>query len=181
MVMYFKDIQNFEAIRCEAKVSVDKLTALHYAANEIIFHYNMQPAFPRNVEEAVRRLTEVFVQIKELEVKESAKAKQQEILTKGREIVKSLNAYKKAFQYDASCVAAVESMCKYQLSKYLGRKNALTFREGIEILEDNQMLHDIIGDVESNLNTKPNTKAFDRMQGEIIGMLFKNLQTYSFK
>lgn len=181
MVIYFKDIQNFEAIRCEAKVSVDKLTALHYAANEIIFRYNMQPAFPRNVEEAVRRLTEVFVQIKELEVKESAKAKQQEILTKGREVVKSLNSYKKNFQYDNSCVGAVESMCKYQLAIFLKRKDSLTFKDGVDILEDNLTLHGIISDVESNLNTKPNTKAFDRMQGEIIGMLSQNLQTYSFK
>ena len=57
----------------------------------------------------------------------------------------------------------------------------MTFKDGVEILEDNLTLHGIISDVESNLNTKPNTKAFDRMQGEIIGMLSKNLQTYSFK
>ena len=181
MILTFSKIENYGAIRCDARASIDKLSTLHYAVNEIIFRYNMQPAFPRNVEEAVKRLTEVFVQIKELEITESAKAKQQEILAKGRELIKSLNAYKKNFKHDASCVSAVESMCKYQLSKYLGRKNALTFRDGIEILEDNQMLHDIIGDVESNLNTKPKTKAFDRMQGEIIGMLSKNLQTYSFK
>lgn len=177
----FDKIENYGAIRSEAKVSTDKLTALQYEANEIIFKYNKQYAFPQNVEEAINCLTQVFVAIKELEVKEGAKPKQREILAKGREIIKSLKAYMKSFQYDESCVAAIESMCKYQLSKFIKQKENLTIQEGVDILEDNVFLHRIAQDVEQHLNTKPDTKSFDRMQGEIISKLSKRLQGYHFK
>ena len=75
----FNEIPNFKTLRCEAKISEDKLTILHYRINEIIFKYNMQSAFPINVQKATEQLVVVFQQIKELEVKDAVKPKQEEI------------------------------------------------------------------------------------------------------
>ena len=83
----FNEVKNFTSIRCEAKVSTDELKVLHYQANDIIFSYNMQFAFPKNVEQAIKQLTEVFVKIKNLEVKDSALDKKKEILTKGKNVL----------------------------------------------------------------------------------------------
>ena len=177
----FNEIKNFTAIRCEAKVGTEVLKELHYQANEIIFKYNMQFAFPHNAKQAAKQLTEVFVKIKELEVKDAAKDKQIEILDKGREIVKSLNEYTANFKYDDTCVGAIESMCKYQLSNYLKNKENLTIATGVEMLEWNVALRDIATDVATNINKQPNIKAFIRMQGEIIEIVSKQLQTYHFK
>ena len=177
----FNEIKNFTAIRCEAKVSTGVLKELHYQANEIIFKYNMQFAFPHNAKQAAKQLTEVFVKIKELEVKDAAKDKQIEILDKGREIVKSLNEYTANFKYDDTCVGAIESMCKYQLSNYLKNKENLTIATGVEMLEWNVALRDIATDVATNINKQPNIKAFVRMQEEIVEILSKQLQNYSFK
>lgn len=68
----FNEVKNFTSIRCDAKVGTEALKELHYQANEIIFRYNMQFAFPRNVKQATEQLTEVFVKIKDLEVNDAA-------------------------------------------------------------------------------------------------------------
>jgi Tfp pilus assembly PilM family ATPase len=177
----FNEIMNFTVIRCEAKVGTEALRELHYQANEIIFKYNMQFAFPQNAKQAAKQLTEVFVKIKDLEVKDAAKDKKNEILDKGREIVKSLNEYTANFKYDDTCVCAIESMCKYQLSNYLKNKENLTITTGVEILEGNVVLREIANDVTTNLNRQPNIKAFLRMQGEIIDIIVKQLQTFQFR
>ena len=70
----FNDIQHFKTIKCIAKISTDTLTELQRQANEIIFKYNMQYAFPDNVQRAYEELEKVFIAIKELEVKNSASA-----------------------------------------------------------------------------------------------------------
>ena len=102
----FNDIQHFKTIKCIAKISTDTLTELQRQANEIIFKYNMQYAFPDNVQRAYEELEKVFIAIKELEVKNSASAKKEEILTMGRQIARSLKNYSKEFKYDATCTSA---------------------------------------------------------------------------
>lgn len=110
-----------------------------------------------------------------------AKEKQEEILAKGREIVKSLNEYASNFKFDDTCIGAIESMCKYQLSNYLKNKENLTIATGVEMLEGNVVLREIANDVTANLNRQPNIKAFLRMQGEIIDIISKQLQTLQFR
>lgn len=177
----FNEVKNFTSIRCEAKVSTDELKALHYQANDIIFSYNMQFAFPKNVEQAIKQLTEVFVKIKNLEVKDSALDKKKEILTKGRTIVQTLKDYINNFKYDDSCVAAIESMCKFQLSNYLKAKDSLTIQSGVELLEKNTVLREIAKDVANNLNIQPKINPFLKMQEEVIEIAIKQLQNFSFK
>jgi hypothetical protein len=72
-------------------------------------------------------------------------------------------------------------MCKYQLSNYLKNKENLTIAAGVELLEGNVVLRDIAHDVTANLNRQPNIKAFLRMQGEIIDIICKQLQTFQFR
>lgn len=177
----FNEIKNFGTIRCQAKVGTEQLKELHHEANEIIFKYNMQFAFPKNVERTISLLTELFIKIKELEVKGAAQDKQQELLQTGREIIKSLKGYLKNFKYDNSCIEAIEHMCKFQLSKYLKAKDTLTISEGLQLLESNIILRDIANDIEVNLNAQPNIKPFIRMQDEIIEAVSKQLHAYSFK
>ena len=177
----FNEIANFASIKCEAKVGTEELKVLHYQINDIIYSYNMQFAFPRNIEQAISQLTEVFVKIKDLEVKDAAMDKKNEILTKGRAIVQSLKTYLNNFKYDDSCISSIESMCKFQLSNYLKNKDNLTIATGVEMLNVNVMLRDIATDVADNINKQPNIKAFIRMQGEIIEIVSKQLQTYHFK
>ena len=177
----FNEIANFASIKCEAKVGTEELKELHYQINDIIYSYNMQFAFPRNIEQAISQLTEVFVKIKDLEVKDAAMDKKNEILTKGRAIVQSLKTYLNNFKYDDSCITSIESMCKFQLSKYLKAKDHLTIETGMELLRENVALSDIAKDITDNLNTQPNIKAFLKMQGEIIEILKTQLQTYAFK
>ena len=177
----FNEIENFAIIRCEAKVGTEELKELHYQANEIIFMYKMQFAFPRNVERAISQLTGVFVKIKGLEVKDAAMDKKNEILTKGRAIVQSLKTYLNNFKYDDSCITSIESMCKFQLSKYLKAKDKLTIDTGVELLKANVVLSDIAKDVSDNLNSQPKVGVFIKMQEEIIEILSKQLQNYSFK
>lgn len=176
----FKDIEGFKSIRCEAKVGTDKLKELHYKANDIIFKYNMQFAFPRNVEIAEQLLKDVFIEIKDLDVNEKAQAKKDEILKLGRVMVANLIAYRKQFKYDESCITAIEGMCKYRLSDYLKKKDSLTIADGVSLLRDNQALNQIVGDVSDNLNIKPQVKAFIKMQDEIIEIISKQLKEYSF-
>ena len=78
-------------------------------------------------------------------------------------------------KYDDSCVGAIESMCKYQLSNYLKNKENLTITTGVEILEGNVVLLNIANDVSANVNRQPNIKAVLRMQGEIIDIIGKQL------
>ena len=177
----FNQIENFKTISCVAKVSTDELKELHYQANDVIFSYNMQFAFPKNVEQAIKQLTEVFVKIKNLEVKDSALDKKNEILTKGRTIVQTLKDYINNFKYDDSCVAAIESMCKFQLSNYLKAKDSLTIQSGVELLEKNTVLREIAKDVANNLNIQPKINPFLKMQEEIVEILSKQLQNFSFK
>ena len=176
----FNEIKNFKTIKCAAKISTDTLTELQRQANEIIFKYNMQYAFPCNVQRAYEELEKVFIAIKELEVKNSASAKKEEILTMGRQIARSLKNYSKEFKYDATCTSAIESMCKFQLSKYLKSKDSLTITDAIKLLEENQALYRIVEDVTEQLNTKVNAKTFIRMQQELIELIIKRLQEYSF-
>lgn len=177
----FKEIEGFTSIKCEAKVGTDKLKELHYKANDIIFKYNMQYAFPRNTQKAIDELSDVFVQIKELEVADAAKVKKEELLKQGRNIVTLLKEYIKSFKYDDSCVSCIESMCKFQLSNYLKSQNTLNIDSGVQLLVDNVMLRDIANDVAANLNRQPNIKTFLRMQGEIIDIISGQLQTFQFK
>ena len=177
----FNEINGYGTIRCEAKVSTDKLKELHYKANDIIYKYNMQYAFPRNTQKAIDELSDVFVQIKELEVADAAKVKKEELLKQGRNIVTLLKVHIKSFKYDDSCVSCIESMCKFQLSKYLKSQNTLNIDSGVQLLVDNVMLRDIANDVAANLNRQPNIKAFLRMQGEIIDIISGELQTFQFK
>jgi hypothetical protein len=72
-------------------------------------------------------------------------------------------------------------MCKYQLSNYLKNKENLTIATGVAMLEENVMLRNIATDVADNTNKQPSIKAFVRMQGEIIEIVSKQLQTYHFK
>ena len=176
----FINIQDFATIKCEAKASNDGLKTLHYQANEIIFHYNQQFAFPRNVQAAIDELTKVFVDIRDLKVPDAVNAKKQEIIQKGRTIVKSLKDYKENFSYDASCIGGIESMCKFQLSGFLKHKENLSIEEGVRILQNNQMLREIVNDVERQLRAKPKVEAFLRMQGEIIELLESQLRCYAF-
>lgn len=176
----FKEIEGYGMIKCDAKASTDKLKELHYIANDIIYKYNMQFAFPRNVQKAIDELTKVFIQINELGVSDSATGKKQEILKKGRELVMSLKGYIKTFQYNDDCISCVEGMCKFQLSKYLKNKETLSVENGVQLLTENILMREIVNDVEANLNKHPNVKAFMKMQGEIIDVLSKKLQEYSF-
>ena len=176
----FNEIKNFKTIKCAAKISTDSLTELQHQANEIIFKYNMQYAFPDNVQRAYEELEKVFIAIKELEVKKSASAKKEEILATGRVIARGLKNYSKEFKYDATCTSAIESMCKFQLSKYLKSKDSLTITGAIKLLEDNQSLYRIVEDITEQLNTKVNVKAFVRMQQELINVVSDKLREYSF-
>ena len=176
----FSNLKGFATIKCEAKAGNDSLKTLHYQANEIIFHYNQQFAFPRNVQAAIDELTKVFVDIRDLKVPDTVNAKKQEILRKGRAIVLSLIDYKKHFSYDVSCIGGIESMCKFQLSGFLKQKENLSIEEGVRILQNNQMLREIVNDVERQLRAKPKVEAFLRMQGEIIELLELQLRNYAF-
>lgn len=176
----FNSIQDFAAIKCEAKACSDALRKLHYQANEIIYSHAQQYAFPRNVQAAIDELTKTFVKIKDLEVPATAKAKKEEILQKGRKMVRSLKAYKQNFTYDKSCVDGIEAMCRFQLHKRLAIGDNLSIEEGAGFLQGNKILKAIAEDVEQQLHTKPRINRFLQMQGEIIEALGKQLQEYSF-
>jgi len=177
----FSDIKDFATISCGAKAGNDSLKTLQYQANDIIYHYNQQFAFPRNVQAAIDELTKVFIEIRDLEVPETVNAKKQEILQKGRVIVKSLIAYKQNFAYDQSCVEYVKLMCGFQLHDYLDRRAHMSFADGIGRLQDSLMLRGIVNDVEQNLHVriKPQVNAFMRMHGEIFDILKTKLQDYA--
>lgn len=176
----FNSIQDFTAIKCEAKACNDALRELHYQANDIIYNYAQQYAFPRNVQKAIDDLTKIFVEIKDLEVPATAKAKKEEILQKGRKMVRSLKAYKQNFTYDKSCVGGIEAMCRFQLHKRLTIGDNLSIEEGAGFLRSNKVLKAIAEDVEQQLYIKPQINRFLQMQGEIIEALGKQLQGYSF-
>lgn len=116
-----------------------------------------------------------------MEVADTAKVKKEELLKQGRNIVTLLKEYIKSFKYDDSCVSCIESMCKFQLSKYLKSQNTLNIDSSVQLLVDNVMLRDIANDVAANLNRQPNIKTFLRMQGEIIDIISGQLQTFQFK
>lgn len=176
----FNSIQDFAAIKCEAKACSDALRKLHYQANEIIYSHAQQYAFPRNVQAAIDELTKTFVKIKDLEVPATAKAKKEEILQKGRKMVRSLKAYKQNFTYDKSCVDGIEAMCRFQLHKCLIAKDNWSIEEGAELLRGNKVLKAIAEDVEHQLKAKPHIDAFLQIQGNIIAALGKQLQGYAF-
>ena len=176
----FNSIQDFAIIKCEAKASNDALRELHHQANDIIYNHAQQDAFPRNVQTAIDELTEIFVKIKDLEVPATAQAKKEEILQKGRKMVRSLKAYKQNFTYDKSCVGGIEAMCKFQLHKCLIAKDNLSIEEGAGLLRGNKILKAIAEDVEQQLYIKQRINRFLQMQGEIIEALGKQLQGYSF-
>lgn len=176
----FNEIKDFATIKCEAKACNDALRELHHKANDIVYNHAQQYAFPRNVQMTIDDLTKIFVEIKGLEVPATVKAKKEEILQKGRNMVRSLKAYKQNFTYDKSCVGGIEAMCRFQLHKRLTIGDNLSIEEGARFLRGNKALKAIAEDVEQQLYIKPRINRFLQMQGEIIEALGKQLQGYAF-
>lgn len=175
----FCEIKNFSQI--EEKVNYCSLKSLLYAANAIIYNYRQAYAFPVVVKKAREEMIEVMQQILELKLTSPKYKPQQEaILAKGRALVAALINYEREFQYDESCVEAINTSARFQVHTFLDKKKTLMFAEGIGLLERNNLLYATIKTIEEKLSIKINIPSFFGLQDEIIAHMKENLDKYAF-
>jgi hypothetical protein len=121
-------------IKCENKIGNDKLKELHYKVNQTIFFYSK-----KFINKAIKaKLMDIWstvgLEIKNLDVPQSAKAKKEEILQKLRERFTLLLQYKTDLIEEKLNYGAMQTM-KYQVSTYLYKKDHNTLQTPEQIIE----------------------------------------------
>lgn len=84
-----------EPIKCEAKEGTDKLKALHFQINDILYKNKGKYIDQKLAYSMYTDLCALGVQLDELEVPERARAKKKELLSKLRPICTNLKEYRK--------------------------------------------------------------------------------------
>lgn len=175
----FNEIDGFTQI--EVSTNYCSLKSLLYEVNGIIYKYRQAYAFPALVNAAKEELTAKFMEIASLDIKSPKHAKpREEILQCGRNIIKALAEYNRAFKYDGSCIEAVTTSANFQVRSFLQTKDKMTITDGEEMMRRNAMLYDTIKIIEAERNTKISVPNFYRLQDDIIGHLKKKLDAYTF-
>ena len=175
----FCEIKNFSQI--EEKVNYCSLKSLLYEANAIIYSYRQAYAFPALVKKVRDEMIEVMQQISELKLTSPKYKPQQEaILAKGRALVAALINYEREFQFDESCVEAINTSAKFQVRTFLQKKDMMTFSQGIDLLERNNLLYATIKTIEEQLSIKISIPSFFRLQDDIINRIKGDLDKYAF-
>ena len=130
----------FKFIKTKATATTEKLTAIQYEVNQIVYDNNKRYISPITAERLKKQLVEYGKSLKELNVGEKYKAKKDEMLDQLRTLCKQLNEYIKTFQWQEADAMQVERTMKYQLHEYVANKEMLDveffLKRNLEIWEE---------------------------------------------
>lgn len=119
-------------IKCDNKVSNDELKELHYELNGFIYKRLKRLVTKFSVQYIIEHLIQYGVKINNLEVNDNVKPKKKEILTKIKQIIKTLSniVFDDNVNYDTTNVQ------KFIVSSYLRQKDNLSIQQLISFLDD---------------------------------------------
>ena len=177
----FNEIDNFKFLKCDSKLSNDDLKKLHYALNDVIYQYNNQFAYPANTQIVLDKLINLFQQIKELKIDNNQiLAKQNELLTKGRSLVKSLKNYIDTFKFEQNDNKNIDSIIKFQFVKFKKiQQQQNKIIEYYNLICENKFIYDNLCQKakENNVNLgNVNIPNFQRLQKQLINKIIKNVE-----
>lgn len=123
---------NINPIKCEHKQGTEKLKALHYSANEVIFKYHKRYINAVIAAKIYKAFITIGKDIKDLEVPDSAKAKQRELLDILRGYCKIISGYKPD---DNNYEFAASKTMQFALSQYLYDKDKGKLKDPLQVLK----------------------------------------------
>ena len=122
----------FKFIKTKATATTDKLTAIQYEVNQIVYDNNKRYISPTMAERLKKKLVEYGKSLNELNVGDRYKVKKDEMLDQLRTLCKQLKEYIKTFQWQETDAMQVERTMKYQLREYLKNKESLNAEEYLQ-------------------------------------------------
>ena len=122
----------FKFIKTKATATTDKLKAIQYEVNQIVYDNNKRYISPTMAERLKKQLVEYGKSLKELNVGDKYKAKKDEMLDQLRTLCKQLNEYVKTFQWEKADAEQVDRTMKYQLREYLKNKETLNVEDYLQ-------------------------------------------------
>lgn len=180
MMMKYEDLA-VKPIHTENKEGNDRLRTLHFQINEVLYFYSKKYADPTSTQELIDKLTNLGQIIKGLP--NSHSKKQNEILDKMREIVKSLIKYKKEFNWSTDDKEKIENTINYTLYTYLTDKknnnNVVSFEQNVKYLkETNRIISNMIKPFLKIYTGCTQTISLNKIK-ELNNEVYKNLGVYT--
>ena len=142
-----------------------RIKNLHYAMNQILYDNNKRYISPISAKRILDKLIELGVSLKELNVENTYKPKKEEILSRLREICKSLIKYRKNYMWTEDDAIQINNTLKYQVKMYIDEKDKETMNV-INFLKRNREIWEEMYVPYPNKELI-NTKHFVEMQTEL--------------
>lgn len=152
-------------IKCQNKTGSDSIKTIHYKINDLLYKNNNTYALKPLVEYIEKQLIEYGKELNNLQVPDSAKPKQKELLQALKAMILNLRKY--IAEYNVTPEEekqAATAIMKFRLSTYIKNKSLLTTNEILSLLEENKTIYDLL-----NVNYQP----FQKMQDELLEILNK--------
>lgn len=155
-------------IKCKNKQGTDNLKELHYKINDLLYKNANTYAIKSIAIYIEKQLVEYGIELNNLQVPDSAKAKKNEILAALRDMVINLRKYLAEYNVNPNEEKqAATAILKYRLSNYIKSKQTLTTDQIIALLEENKTIYDLL-----QVEYEP----FRKMQDELIQILNKKFE-----
>lgn len=143
--------------------TTERIKKLQYQMNQVLYDNNKRYISPLAAERILKRLIELGVSLKELNVDSKYQRKKEAILSELRRICKSIIAYKKSFCWREDDLIQVNNTLKYQVKQYIDEKDTL---DVLKYLKRNKEIWEEIYEP-FPFKEKIDTKHFVEMQAEL--------------
>ena len=157
--------KNITYIKCENKISTDKITAVQHKANALLFSIQNSHIAPNLTVRAYNTLKECWIELNQMEVKNGkAVPKKQEIMNALKELILNL----RSLQNVTSTVKELQTTLNYALSRAIAFKNEQhSSAEILERLNALKTLKSDLGDTYKMLNTVQFERIYDELLNEL--------------
>lgn len=153
-------------IKCSHKEGNECIKDLHYQLNDLLYKWSRKYISSKVANRLIGRLEQIGKKLAKLDISDKCKPKRDEILKETRTIYKTLRRYYETYQPSVEDKEQALQTAKYQLSMYLKRKDELTEKDVVSMLEENREIYDLVLR-ENDCTYKP----FFKMQEELIEMI----------
>lgn len=159
-----EEILNLKSISCKNKETSDELKELHYKANQILFKYIKRYAFKDYTEQLEKELTDIFIEINKCsQLNWKQNQKREEILSIGRQMIRSLKAYNKDYKYilDSNVEDVIIKQISFCLFKFSKQKDKMSIEDKLNMLKENNIFINILFKYNLSPNNKSNNNNLD--------------------
>lgn len=169
---------NLEIIKCEHKQGNESIKALHYRANEVLFHLKNQYIMKNRTIRAGRALRDVVDELMALKCTSSqADLKRNELIMKINEALKYLRSVVSV----TPSAQEAQSTINYEVSAYLRDKSSegYTIDKAFQHLKNFKQLVNDLGGVEAMKNMNLKTSTLAKSLKEIEEIFKKECEIFS--